>query len=338
MSNRLFVQIDRDHVISSVGQISRSTTPSSTSLSFYAPDFFLKDPTPWFIPEATKSSPIAQIMERNLDKSSEHILWEQLDEKGFQEVFKASFKLVSDDSVQKIVPVLFQKGTLPQSWDKKVLEHLLINLARGLAPNLFSYGLSFSDFGMVGLTPEYLFELKENTLVTAALAGTAPIDEKDLLLKNPKEKREHSLVIDDIRSKLGSYGDISIGETSLYEIGSMAHLKTPISIKLNKKLDFEEVVHLLHPTAALGAYPTNHASQSFFSDQNTHTPRNRFGAPLGIRYPNGEGICLVAIRALQWEGMECSIGAGVGIVSESVLQNEWNEILLKIQSIQKLFL
>ncbi|HEY4831978.1 MAG TPA: chorismate-binding protein, partial [Waddliaceae bacterium] len=99
---------------------------------------------------------------------------------------------------------------------------------------------------------------------------------------------------------------------------------------------FIEVVEMLHPTPALGAFPRI-LGKTWLMDYQTKMNRGRYGAPVGYYYPSKEeGECFVAIRNVQWVGPEAQIGAGCGIVAQSVFEQEWDEIQLKIQSIKSM--
>jgi menaquinone-specific isochorismate synthase len=54
--------------------------------------------------------------------------------------------------------------------------------------------------------------------------------------------------------------------------------------------------------------------------------------------PTGQGtsetLCLVAIRNMQWDENGSRMGAGCGIVKESLPEREWQEVQQKLSSIQ----
>ena len=64
--------------------------------------------------------------------------------------------------------------------------------------------------------------------------------------------------------------------------------------------------------------------------------RKRYGAPVGFCLPNGNCSCYVAIRNAQWSEGKMKIGAGCGIVPQSKLDLEWDEIQLKVKSIKNI--
>jgi menaquinone-specific isochorismate synthase len=174
-----------------------------------------------------------------------------------------------------------------------------------------------------------------------ALAGTRQSErEKNNSMENdPKEIYEHQLVVKGLKQKLHTLGELNISPTYVWDIGPISHLRTDITVefadKPNPQNVFNEISTLLHPTAALGVAP-NTADWHFLKKCDGEMNRRRFGAPFGVLSPQGRSIALVAIRCLQWNEDQISIGAGCGIVAQSELQNEWQELELKKNTIKNM--
>jgi menaquinone-specific isochorismate synthase len=204
-------------------------------------------------------------------------------------------------------------------------------------PGQISYGFEFEGEGMCGITPEVLFRVREGSLETMALAGTAALGAPSLL-DDPKERREHQLVIENLTTELAAWGHVETGPTAERDFGRLKHLHTPIRVRLSRSPEFETLCDILHPTAALGGWPRKPAWQ-WLSEQPFHRSRRRFGAPFGfVRHDDHEGeerFCVVAIRGLQWQGREAQIHAGCGVVEGSVAEREWQELALKREAIHR---
>lgn len=335
MSCNLFIQINKNDILTGDGISRAADFPSNELPSFYAPDFFLTNTTPWFIPESTRTLPFSELMTQAQIQKPDPLEWKPVGDRAFEKSFKKAKQLIQSKTVKKIVPVFFESSTKIDGVTDH-LHHFLSRMNHSLHSHLYLYGGSFNDDGIIGLTPEILFELKGDSLLTSALAGTTKSSTKELLY-NSKDQDEHALVVEDIVEKLERFGSISIAETVIHEVGSIAHLKTPIEVKLNRQCQFQDIIDALHPTAALGAFPSNKESWNFFQGEDQLYQRNRFGAPFGVRYPNGEGFCLVAIRGIQWTKSSYTIGAGAGIVRESVYEKELEEIMLKLATVKGIF-
>ena len=62
----------------------------------------------------------------------------------------------------------------------------------------------------------------------------------------------------------------------------------------------------------------------------------QFGAPFGVVI-DGEFTSVVAIRNISWKEDAVFLPSGCGVIEESSLQNEWNELELKRQFVKKIF-
>ena len=353
----------------------------------YAPDFFLKDSKPWWqFPECQTLTP-----QRLHDELHEELYEELCDDlqaestkpieahwvtpqyEGFLKTVNEIQSLISGGTLMKAVPVIFQST----SWKLTPEErgHLLVCLLK----NIFSwtsaskkknpfhvYGMWTEDEGILGATPELLFDLgfsrqdafsqvSEAKIQTMALAGTRKkIYQGHSLLEDPKERHEHRLVIDGIRKSyqdaLGNWtdrGEIGFvqGETSELELPHLFHLHTPLSFslsRLNSKTSdwspcqwVENLSKAFHPTPALGAFPKENG-RSWLEEQNAVTPRYRFGAPFAMVYEDSIKA-VVSIRNIQWNREKILLGAGCGVVSQSQPDREWKELQAKADSVKMLF-
>jgi menaquinone-specific isochorismate synthase len=157
-------------------------------------------------------------------------------------------------------------------------------------------------------------------------------------MADPKERYEHQLVIEDLKSQLSGIGDVAIGSTEAVELPTLYHLKTRIQARPRGKLTFEDFVTLLHPTPALGVSPRAFGFQEMLRWDDSHV-RRRFGAPFGASFATSEGQrdhCIVAIRNIQWESNRVQLGSGCGVVPESDPQREWSELSLKRESVKRM--
>jgi menaquinone-specific isochorismate synthase len=318
------------------GEMEWAAAPYVDSQAFYLPDFFLKMEEPWLHPQY-----LAEISNDELIRalgsveSPPEISWEAPSSLFFKEQFLAVKELISMGELKKGVPVTFEKGTCPTG--RLFRRYLLGQLAAQSFP-LRLYGYWENKEGIIGVTPEVLFDLNDkHQLKTMALAGTRPRDDKkrSLLLDDQKELGEHYIVVDYLSHALEDLGRVHSQPTEVMALPHLEHLMTQIEVKLRKPIEFEEVVHLLHPTPALGTFPRN-AGKEFLKDVASTSDRRRFGAPFGIRRSGGEGLCLVAIRNVQWAGDSVEIGSGCGIVNESEFDREWLEQKLKRDSVKKM--
>lgn len=255
----------------------------------------------------------------------------------FQESFESIQSLISSQQIEKAVPIVVERSHwIPKTAGKKA--RLLMNLVKNSSKNLKVYAFFDEDKGIVGATPEVLFERKGQSLTTMALAGTYPKfsgADSDYLLKSEKDLAEHLYVVKNITEKLAKLGKVSQTKPYIVELPTMWHLKTDIHVELKKKVQNAELMNLLHPTAALGLYSKTLPWQHL-KDIPHQESRYWFGAPLGITLLPEHFLCLVCIRNFEWDHQESRISSGCGIVKESNLEMEWHELKTKRDSVKKL--
>ena len=316
-----------DQVLMAGGEMTRSSMPVEGRWSFFLPDFFLKEQEPWWIPEWV-------VCENRVDFTwSDQITnriknsWQVEAPDRFRAQVADLQAAMAAGALQKAVPVVMAESAWVPSW-KEQLE--LLGRLRNQA-HLYPYGFWNDDEGMLGLTPELLFQVSGNSLVTMALAGTRQSGfPKGELLNDPKESKEHQIVVDDIVERLSPLGQVELGKTKEWCIGSLTHLRTVVRVSLaHQKWNFGELVKVLHPTPALGAFPR----QAGWDWLQRHRPKkaNRFGAPFGVLSPQGDSLCVVAIRNIQWNKGATLLATGCGVVEESQTDQEWHELGLKRQ-------
>ncbi len=196
------------------------------------------------------------------------------------------------------------------------------------------YGYWQEGAGLLGVTPEPLMTLNDNTLTTVACAGTcAPNDDLNAFMSDPKEKYEHQVVVDGIYSALSPFGEVVVGERYPIDFTHLRHMITPISLQLKEEVDVMTLINALHPTPALGAYPRD-TGMRWLKHYQTLVPRKHFGAPVGFTR-NQVTECVIAIRNVQWNSQSMAIAAGCGVVPQSVCEQEWKEVLLKTETVKQ---
>jgi len=320
-----------------------SSAPSEGSPALYAPDFFLATAAPWAEPALYFECDRRELAEylATLITSSEipAPVWRAPDVNSFSQQFSEVMQLISESSWQKVVPVCFETTSWVPDHDERLgLLHRALRAPRTLNPFALWTGTSGEE-GIVGATPETLFSLRDpRTVTTEALAGSAARSDPEYLelLFSNKEKHEHQLVIDEIVSCLTQFGQVTISDTEVLELPTIAHLMTRISLRSLVDLDLQHLSAALHPTPALGALPRAPGIE-FLRRWDFEPKRQRFGAPFAIRRSDGSAHCLVAIRNIQWDSHGSKIGSGCGVVRGSVLDRELNEVALKRETVHRLF-
>lgn len=250
---------------------------------------------------------------------------------GFRESFQVIQGKIHRGELEKAVPVTFARSTeIPGPAERA---HMLFSALEAHS-GLYVFGFWNSSDGIIGASPEILFHQQGNVLKTMALAGTLPKSSglpKETLLKDPKEMKEHRLVVEDIQKKLQKLGWVKVAQTEVVEFPQLSHLRTEIEVEVSQVTP-KEIVQTLHPTAALGVFPRNYGIQ-WMQSLPDQSDRGLFGAPMIFSISRNENIAIVAIRCLQWDSRGSKVGAGCGLVKESDLFKEWQEIAVKRESV-----
>ena len=220
---------------------------------------------------------------------------------------------------------------------------LLEHLAAG-TPNCFHY--LFQPRGgpaFVGASPERLFRRKGVAVESEAVAGTrprgaSPIDDArllDELLHSEKERREHEYVRVSLREELSPLVEAFTldAQPSEMKLANGWHLVSRVRATLRPKITSLDVLGALHPTPAVGGYPTRPALNAI----QEHEPFDRgwYAGPVGWIGPNQADFA-VAIRSGLVDGPRLSLYSGAGIVTGSTPWAEWDEIEHKLQAFTRI--
>jgi menaquinone-specific isochorismate synthase len=260
--------------------------------------------------------------------------WDEPAHADFAEGLRVIQNKISHQEIHKAVPVIFARSTSTVTAQDRA--RLLLNLLD--APTtLYVYGFWQNGEGVLGATPETLFEYSEGRLKTMALAGTCPKEDaasRESLLEDPKEMLEHRLVVEDIKAVLAPYGKVQTQGPHILELPTLYHLQTNIELQCETVPSFTALIEKLHPTPALGVAPRAYGYK-WMQKLPGQQDRARYGAPFAMLSAE-EALCLVGIRNLQWNEKTSMIGSGCGVVAASELDREWRELLQKRSSVRKI--
>lgn len=212
----------------------------------------------------------------------------------------------------------------------------------------------------IGASPERLISIRNSSLETDALAGSAPRGQTTTedaklayqLMSSEKERCEHQFVLNFITECLSDLGltPQMLPMPQLLKLPNIQHLWTPIYTPLPSNLNPLEIVAKLHPTPAVAGVPTKVAQKQI---RNYETfDRSLYAAPLGWIDYRGNSEFIVGIRSalidteatckhqrrndkLPYDNYHARLYAGAGIVAGSDPNKELAEIQLKLQALSK---
>ncbi len=310
--------------------------------AFFITDFFLDEARPWRHPDTWEEMSIEEFATRFESAPPPEIDWEPIDKRGFARLFESAQNGFARGDFQKIVPVIFEHGSIteargprPEAAVWPYVASRLIATPRGL----YAYGYSIDGRSVAGGAPEVLFQSHGLGYATMALAGTRPLARAQELLRDAKELREHRFVVEDIARRLAPFGNVEIGALGIMNLPRIAHLITPMFFREvgGERMSFAEMVRRLHPTAALGVSPRTEAGERWLREADRDVHRRGFGAPFGLEREGRYALALVGIRNIEWSGGAIRIGSGAGVIAESRVDLEFEELRQKREQVKSLF-
>lgn len=189
----------------------------------------------------------------------------------------------------------------------------------------------------VGASPERLYRRDGDLIWTEAIAGSRPrgvSPEEDQafsreLSSSEKDLREHQYVIHGIHETLTRLCSlVEAGKNpGILKLTRCQHLITTFSGQLRDGVKDADLLENLHPTAAVGGYPTDRALE----DISLMEPFDRgwYAGPVGWIAKDAAQFVL-GIRSGLIEGPRLHLFSGAGIVDGSAPEGEWDEIENKI--------
>lgn len=184
----------------------------------------------------------------------------------------------------------------------------------------------------IGASPETILKKETNIINIDALAGSKPVISKHQLLNDKKIQKEHEFVVEGIIETLKSINiDCKVQESYILELKNIAHLKTEITSKINSEHNPLNILDTLVPTAALSGYPRG--SSMDIIDSIEENERGWYAGPIG--WIDSEMNCefYAALRSAYINNNKIYFYGGAGIVINSDSDEEWKEIVNKIDSI-----
>lgn len=211
--------------------------------------------------------------------------------------------------------------------------------------NCFHFCFQFSDeSAFIGATPERLFRRSGRRVWTEAVAGTRPRGATDAedrravasLLASEKDQREHAYVCQSIRESLEPLcSEFFIApDASGLKLARGWHLVSRSQGLLKEGVHGSDVMRALHPTPAVGGYPTESALAAIREKE--RFDRGWYAGPVGWIGSHGAEFA-VALRCGLVRSDTLSLYSGAGIVEGSDPAAEWEEIEQKLGDYTRVF-
>ncbi len=211
----------------------------------------------------------------------------------------------------------------------------LYKAIRKLNPSPYMYFLNLGECQIVGASPEILVRLENEEVILRPIAGTrkrgnSPEEDKaneDDLLNDPKEIAEHLMLIDLGRNDVGrvsEIGTVNVTEKMIIEKYShVMHIVSNVVGRLKAGLTSFDVLKAALPAGTLSGAPKIRAMEVI--NELEPSSRGIYGGAIGYVGWNGNMDTAIAIRTAVIKDNKIHVGAGAGIVADSIPENEWEE-------------
>ena len=206
--------------------------------------------------------------------------------------------------------------------------------------------ISAGDFHVLSLSPELFFRRECKHVTSRPMKGTAPrgrTPREDARLKtwltvDDKQRAENLMIVDLLRNDLGRIAKIgSVEVTDLFTVETyrtVHQMTSGITAELRADMGLNDMLKALFPCGSVTGAPKVRAMEIIRGLE--AYPRGVYTGAIGHIAPNGDSQFNVAIRTLFIDdGGAGEMGIGSGVVSDSKVDAEFEECLLKAQFLTK---
>ena len=216
---------------------------------------------------------------------------------------------------------------------------------RSVNPSPYMYYLKLKDFCLVGSSPEIMVRCEDGVVEVRPIAGTRPRGASEAedarlikdLLRDPKERAEHIMLVDLGRNDIGrvcDYKTVKVSDLMTIEKYShVMHIVTDVKGRLKKGKDAFDVMRAAFPAGTVTGAPKVRAMEII--DELEPLRRGPYAGCVGYFSFSGNLDCCITIRTILIKGHNAYIQAGAGIVADSVPKSEYRETMNKARALLK---
>lgn len=258
---------------------------------------------------------------------------------GFENIVKKAKEYIKAGDIIQVV--LSQRLEVPISSTPFNIYRAL----RSINPSPYMYYLKLKDFSLVGSSPEIMVRCEAGNVELRPIAGTRPrgADEKedraliDDLLRDPKERAEHIMLVDLGRNDIGrvsEYKSVKVSELMTIEKYShVMHIVSDVSGRLREGKDIFDLIRATFPAGTVTGAPKVRAMQIIEELENAR--RGPYAGSIGYFSFSGNLDSCITIRTIIIKDNTAYIQAGAGIVADSDPEKEYHETMNKARALLK---
>ncbi|HPE82154.1 MAG TPA: anthranilate synthase component I family protein [Aequorivita sp.] len=214
---------------------------------------------------------------------------------------------------------------------------------RSINPSPYLFYFDYGNFKIFGSSPEAQLVVKGNRAEIHPIAGTfkrTGNDEQDAelakkLSEDKKENSEHVMLVDLARNDLSRHGTNVKVETyrEVQFFSHVIHLVSKVTATKNPETSTMQIVADTFPAGTLSGAPKHKALQLLEKYENRS--REFYGGAIGFMDFSGNFNHAIIIRSFLSKNHTLHYQAGAGVVSESNVENELQEVYNKLGALTK---
>lgn len=251
-------------------------------------------------------------------------------------VEKAKEYIKEGDIFQIVPSQRFEMDSPPDSFD-------VYRMLRSTNPSPYLFYFKAKDYAYAGASPEMLVSVNESTVVNRPIAGTikrGSTNEEDLanekkLINDPKERAEHTMLVDLGRNDVGKvseFGSVKVSDYMVIErYSKVMHIVSNVVGTLAPDKRPMDALMAVLPAGTLSGAPKVRAMEII--DELETTKRGLYGGTVGYLAFDGSIDTCIAIRTVLFRNGKAYVQAGGGVVADSVPENEYYESVNKAMAV-----
>ncbi len=247
----------------------------------------------------------------------------------YQAKVKQAVKLIREGEIIQVV--LSDKFNIKTSLDPFEVYRTL----KSLNPSPYLFFLKFSDFVLMGSSPEVMVKVYQDKMLLRPLAGTRPrgktivedLKLKKELLQDEKEIAEHIMLVDLGRNDLSKVAKTNSVKVEDYmqvdQYSQVQHIVSTVKAVKSAGKDNWDVLRATFPAGTLSGAPKVRAMEIIRDLEGKR--RNFYGGTVFTFSLNGNLDSCITIRSMLFKDNQATIQAGAGIVLDSDPEKEYLE-------------
>ncbi len=215
---------------------------------------------------------------------------------------------------------------------------------RMLNPSPYMFYLDFGNFQLIGSSPEMLVKLEEGQAETRPIAGTRPrgkTEEEDeatiaALLADPKERAEHTMLVDLGRNDIGRVSRCGSVRVPLFmgieKYSHVIHIVSSVLGEVKEDYNAFDLLRACFPAGTVSGAPKVRSMEIIAELEGTK--RGPYAGAVGYFGFGGNMDTCITIRTIVMIGDTVYLQGGAGIVADSEPMREYEETLHKVQVLE----